>query len=1301
MGLAVALLAASIPGVAAETRIEDVPPPTGSDPEEPLLPDELLPESPGLVPALDPGQVYPNLGSQLSTLAVAHDSVAARAPDPDTSDPNATATPAPPTLALGPDSTLSEPIPLMVQLDGNRDGVVAFLAQNNVSAVNVSSDYLEVNLPPALLGQLARQAGVMRVREIPPLEPLRGAVTSQGVALHVADIWQEAGFTGKGVKVGVIDYASRHNNKDGFTGLRARLGTELPKTVTGRCYRALGRPTSDLANCDSWPGADHGTLVAETLMDVAPDASLYISNPASYGDLQSAVEWMKDQGVKVIVYSVSWTYHGAPDGTSPISPSPLNTVKWAADNGILWVNSAGNGAQRTWYGSFADSDDDGYHEWQRHQGMTPDEGQSFRFATLSGLTIYMRWDDTWGGATKDLDLEFLYYPPGSTTGQVVATSADTQSGRSTDYPTERIARLILNPGTYAAFVKKKDGSAAPSWVQFSVFSNSLSRLEHFTLSHSVTSPADSASAGVLAVGAAHYANVNTLESYSSRGPTPDGRIKPDIVGVACGLTTRRTRFCGTSQAAPHVAGLAALVLQRNPSFTPQKLADYLKSNAVDRGAVGADSSWGHGFAQLPLAGLPAIDCAADLTGDGSTDGRWIAVCRSQVRRSFARYYNFSLDKQSEVTIDLKSVVDPYLYLRRGGERKGSALFADDDGGEGTNSRLHRTLPAGDYTIEATTYSSDRVGSFSLTVAGLPPARTDPEISVTAASGVTEGADASFTVTASPAPSAPLSVSLTVAQTGDFGVATGSRTVAVPTSGSVQLAVATADDSADEADGSVTVTLDSGKGYTVSGTEGAATVAVADDDLPALASTSDPCVHDLTGPGVVRGEWTAACLTPTSYSNKSAEYYNFSLVQQSRVTIDLRVEQASDPDTYLNLRRGVGERSAAVVARNDDGRRRSGVHPWSALLEVTLAAGDYTIEATTFRSGARGTFTLEVTGIPRQAGAPQTPEVSVSGGAGVTEGTAATFTVTAAPAPSAPLSVSLTLTQQGDYAAAGATGAQSVTVPTTGSARFSVATVGDDVDEADGSVTATLKAGSGYTVSGTEGAATVAVADDDDAPPPPTVPEVSVTAGGGVTEGGSASFTVTASPAPSTPLRVSLAVTQSGDFGVSTGSRTVTVPTAGSARFSVATVGDDVDEADGSVTATLKAGSGYTVSGTEGAATVAVADDDAPSPPAVPEVSVTAGGGVTEGGSASFTITADPPPTAPLSVSVTVTQQGDYGAATGTKTVTVPTSGTKTYTVATTGDNTDEAHGSVTVTLNAGSGYTVSSSRGAATVAVSD
>ena len=150
------------------------------------------------------------------------------------------------------------------------------------------------------------------------------------------------------------------------------------------------------------------------------------------------------------------------------------------------------------------------------------------------------------------------------------------------------------------------------------------------------------------------------------------------------------------------------------------------------------------------------------------------------------------------------------------------------------------------------------------------------------------------------------------------------------------------------------------------------------------------------------------------------------------------------------------------------------------------------------------------------------------------------------------------------------------------------------------MTVTVSTGSGYTVSGTQGAASVAVSDDDDPPPPPpppvVVPVVSVTAGANITEGGTASFTVTATPAPSAALSVTVTVAQSGAFGVATGSKTVTIPTTGSAQLSVATTGDNVDEADGSVSVTVNTGSGYTVSGTQGTATVQVADDDDPPPP---------------------------------------------------------------------------------------------------------
>ena len=92
----------------------------------------------------------------------------------------------------------------------------------------------------------------------------------------------------------------------------------------------------------------------------------------------------------------------------------------------------------------------------------------------------------------------------------------------------------------------------------------LGSYDPYTESGSMTSPAESANPGMLAVGAASWSKPDTIEWYSSRGPAPDGRIKPDVVGAACGKTATYSTYCGTSQASPHVAGLAALVRQRFP-----------------------------------------------------------------------------------------------------------------------------------------------------------------------------------------------------------------------------------------------------------------------------------------------------------------------------------------------------------------------------------------------------------------------------------------------------------------------------------------------------------------------------------------------------------------------------------------------------------------------------------------------------------------------------------------------------------------------------------------------------------------
>ena len=143
----------------------------------------------------------------------------------------------------------------------------------------------------------------------------------------------------------------------------------------------------------------------------------------------------------------------------------------------------------------------------------------------------------------------------------------------------------------------------PDWIQLVFWT--VDPIEHHTGSGSIGNPAESANPGMLAVGAAPWYDVDTIEPFSSRGPTPDGRVKPDIVGADCGATAlrplnkNRRGFCGTSQAAPHVAGMAALVRHRFPDYSPVQVADYLKDNAELRELPDPGNTWGHGFAQLP------------------------------------------------------------------------------------------------------------------------------------------------------------------------------------------------------------------------------------------------------------------------------------------------------------------------------------------------------------------------------------------------------------------------------------------------------------------------------------------------------------------------------------------------------------------------------------------------------------------------------------------------------------------------------------------------------------------------------
>ena len=112
-----------------------------------------------------------------------------------------------------------------------------------------------------------------------------------------------------------------------------------------------------------------------------------------------------------------------------------------------------------------------------------------------------------------------------------------------------------------------------------------------------------------------------LSSWSSRGPTSDGRVKPDVCGPGASITSARANssngyvtYSGTSMAAPFVAGVAALMLDVNNALTPPQVKSMMMSTAVDWTVPGVDSETGAGRLQA----YEAIKRAGSFTGTGPT-----------------------------------------------------------------------------------------------------------------------------------------------------------------------------------------------------------------------------------------------------------------------------------------------------------------------------------------------------------------------------------------------------------------------------------------------------------------------------------------------------------------------------------------------------------------------------------------------------------------------------------------------------------------------------------------------------------
>jgi serine protease AprX len=128
-----------------------------------------------------------------------------------------------------------------------------------------------------------------------------------------------------------------------------------------------------------------------------------------------------------------------------------------------------------------------------------------------------------------------------------------------------------------------------------------------------------------------------LAFFSSRGPTADGRIKPDVLGpgVSIGAALRGTTGTytvsdGTSFSTPYVAGIAALLLQAQPTWTPANVRSAIEGTALDAGPAGKDNDWGAGLVDgyAAVAQAEGVTKASSFpvherfTGSAPNNGSW-------------------------------------------------------------------------------------------------------------------------------------------------------------------------------------------------------------------------------------------------------------------------------------------------------------------------------------------------------------------------------------------------------------------------------------------------------------------------------------------------------------------------------------------------------------------------------------------------------------------------------------------------------------------------------------------------------
>ncbi len=222
---------------------------------------------------------------------------------------------------------------------------------------------------------------------------------------------------------------------------------------------------------------------------------------------------------------------------------------------------------------------------------------------MHDLSLDFQWSEPWNGVANDFDLYVL-----DDANQVVASS--TNDNLTTQRPFEFLTLPDDGGTSYHVVIHRKAGFTGTPRMKWVTFGQGLTSQERPTGgSGDVVGPSIFSHNGAdnaITTAAVDAGDDTAPETYSSRGPVTlywgpvaDGSTpaspqaaqvlaKPDLTASDCTSDTffGGGEFCGTSAAAPHAAGVAALAYGAKPSATPAQVLSAMKTTARPIGAFG-------------------------------------------------------------------------------------------------------------------------------------------------------------------------------------------------------------------------------------------------------------------------------------------------------------------------------------------------------------------------------------------------------------------------------------------------------------------------------------------------------------------------------------------------------------------------------------------------------------------------------------------------------------------------------------------------------------------------------------------